>query len=90
MPTNMIAILNMFVESKKLDSVANELSKLPDIRDLYEVTGEYDLVAVVTVNDALEFRRFLKDKVLKIDGVKSTVTSIVLYKHKEQGTSVSS
>ncbi len=85
----MLAILNLFVESKKLESVADELSKLPNIRDLYEVTGEYDLVAVVTVESALDFRRFLKDKVLKIDGVKSTVTSIVLYNHKEQGNSES-
>ncbi len=89
MPTNMLSILSLFVESKKLDSVANELSKLPNIRDLYEVTGEYDLVAVVSVENALEFRKFLKDKVLKIDGVKSTVTSIVLYSHKEQGTAES-
>lgn len=85
----MLAILNLFVESKKLESVADELAKLPNIRDLYEVTGEYDLVAVVTVENALDFRRFLKDKVLKIDGVKSTVTSIVLYNHKEQGSSES-
>ncbi len=89
MPANMLSILSIFVESKKLDSVANELSKLPNIRDLYEVTGEYDLVAVVSVENALDFRRFLKDKVLKIDGVKSTVTSIVLYSHKEQGNSES-
>lgn len=89
MPTNMLAILNLFVESKKLESVADELSKLPNIRDLYEVTGEYDLVAVVNVENALDFRRFLKDKVLKIDGVKSTVTSIVLYIHKEQNNSES-
>ncbi len=84
----MLAILNLFVESKKLESVADELSRLPNIRDLYEVTGEYDLVAVVTVENALDFRRFLKDRVLKIDGIKSTVTSIVLYIHKEQATSV--
>ncbi len=89
MPTNMLSILNLFVESKKLDSVASELSKLPNIRDLYEVTGEYDLVAVVSVENALDFRKFLKDKVLKIDGVKSTVTSIVLYIHKEQGNAES-
>ncbi len=89
MPGNLLAILSIFVESKKLESVATELSKLEDVRDLYEVTGEYDLVAVVTVENALDFRRFLKDKILKIDGVKSTVTSLVLYMHKEQGKSVS-
>ncbi len=89
MPTNMLAILNLFVESKKLESVADELTKLPNIRDLYEVTGEYDLVAIVNVENALDFRRFLKDKVLKIDGIKSTVTSIVLFIHKEQNHSES-
>lgn len=85
----MLAILSLFVESRKLDSVSAELSQLPSVRDVYEVTGEYDLVAIVNVENALEFRRFLKDKVLRIDGVKSTVTSIVLYTHKEQGRPVS-
>ncbi len=28
----------------------------------------------------------MKDKILKIEGVRSTVSSVVLYAHKHQGT----
>ncbi|MGC8849768.1 MAG: Lrp/AsnC ligand binding domain-containing protein, partial [Candidatus Bathyarchaeia archaeon] len=55
----------------------------------YEVTGEFDLVAVARASDIMEFRRFIKDKVMRIKGIKSTVTSIILYTHKKDGKLVS-
>jgi DNA-binding Lrp family transcriptional regulator len=45
---------------------------------LYEVTGEFDIVSLVSATDMEGFRDLLKNKILKIRGVKSTVTSIVL------------
>lgn len=47
------------------------------MEELYEVTGEYDIVALVSAASIEEFRDFLKYKILKIRGVKSTVTSVV-------------
>jgi len=61
-----------------LDEVVKSLSKLPNVEELYEVTGEFDIVTLVSAADIEEFRDFLKNKILKIAGVKSTVTSIVL------------
>ena len=60
------------------------LAKLPNIEELYEVTGEFDIAALVSAADIEEFRELLKNKILKIDGVKSTVTSIVMHSHKGQ------
>ncbi len=70
--------MNIFVESPALDDVSQALSKLPNVEELYEVTGEYDIVTLVSAADIEEFREFVKNKLLKIKGVKSTVTSIVL------------
>ena len=56
---------------------------------MYEVTGEYDIVVTLKVDNILGFREILKNKVLKINGVKSTVSSVVLYTHKHEGKPVS-
>jgi len=89
MPKNVKAFLNIFVESKELDRVTEALVKLPEVADVYEVTGEYDLVTLVTTDTISSFRDFLKNKVLKIDGVRSTVTAMVIYTHKREGKLIS-
>jgi len=73
-----LAFVNIFVESPTLDDVVRELSKLSNVEELYEVTGEFDIVTLVSAADIEEFRDFVKNKLLKINGVRSTVTSIVL------------
>lgn len=60
-----------------MDNVVQALSQLSNVEELYEVTGEFDIVTLVSVADIDEFRDFLKNKLLKIKGIKSTVTSIV-------------
>ncbi len=77
--------LNLFVESKELENVTDSLVKLQAVTDVYEVTGEYDIVCMLKVDSILAFREILKNKVLKINGVKSTVSSVVLYEHKREG-----
>jgi len=79
------AIIHVFVESNQIENVAKQLSKLPEAIDVYEVTGEFDIIALVVTSDIIAFRNFLKEKILTIKGVKSTVTSIVLYVHKKEG-----
>jgi len=83
-----LAILHVFADSSKLEEVARKISEMEESVDVYEVTGEFDVVAMVRAEDITAFRRLLKDKILKIDGIKSTVTSMVLYTHKRDGKMV--
>lgn len=69
--------MNIFVESPTLGDVVEALSKFSSVQELYEVTGEYDVVALVSAASIEEFRDFLHHKILKINGVRSTVTSVV-------------
>lgn len=85
MPKNVLVVLHIFVESRELERVTTALAKLPEVVDVYEVTGEYDIVAMVSSDTISVFREFLKNKVLKIPGIRSTVTSMVLYIHKKDG-----
>lgn len=63
--------------------------KLTEITDVYEVTGEYDIVCLLRTESILAFREVLKNKILRISGVKSTVSAIVLYTHKRDRKAVS-
>ncbi len=89
MPDEVIVILNLFVESKELENVTESLVKLSEVTDVYEVTGEYDIVCLLSTESILAFREVLKNKILKISGVKSTVSAIVLYTHKRDRNAVS-
>jgi DNA-binding Lrp family transcriptional regulator len=78
----LLAFVDIFVESAYMDEVVQALAKLDNIEELYEVTGEFDIVTLVLADDIEEFRDVLKNKIMKIRGVKSTVSSIVLKTHK--------
>ena len=73
-----VAFVSMFVEPLHVDSVLLELSRIDCVKQSYEVTGEFDIVSVVSVPDIERFRNVLKNGIMKIAGVKSTVTSIIL------------
>jgi len=74
--------VDIFVDSPSMDDVVQALQRIPNIEELYEVTGEFDIVTLVSAGDIEEFRDTLKNKILKIKGVKSTVSAIVLHTHK--------
>jgi len=78
----LLAFVDIFVESQEMDGVIASLIKLEHLQELYEVTGEFDIVTLVSAADIEEFRDILKNRIMKIKGVKSTVSSIVLKAHK--------
>jgi DNA-binding Lrp family transcriptional regulator len=80
--TGLLAFVDIFVESAALDDVVQALAQIPNVEELYEVSGEFDIVTLVSAADIEEFRELLKNKILKIKGVRSTVTSLALYVHK--------
>jgi DNA-binding Lrp family transcriptional regulator len=81
-------LLNVFVESQELERVTQALEKLPEVTDLYEVTGEYDLVALIRTDSITSFRELLKHKILQINGIRSTVSAVIIHSHKREGKPV--
>ncbi len=76
------AFVNVFVEASLMDDVVQALSKIDEVEELYEVTGESDIVTLVSASDIEELRDVMENKIMKIKGVKSTVTSVVLSARK--------
>lgn len=74
----MRVLVQIVVDPPRLESVCKELSKLQETMAVYEVTGEFDIFVELDVNSVKEFRDIMKNKILKINGVKLTESSIVL------------
>jgi len=70
--------VQIFAETSGLDAVERALSKLDNLEGLFEVTGEFDIVALISARDSEEFRQILKEKIRSIEGVKATAISVVL------------
>ncbi len=78
----LLASVNIFVEQSQKQSVVMALSQLTSIEEVYEVAGEYDIVSLVSASCLEEFRDVLQKKIMKIKGIKSTITTIILEPHK--------
>jgi DNA-binding Lrp family transcriptional regulator len=79
------ALIQVLAESGKLESVGEQIAKLEEAIDVYEVTGEFDIVASILVPDVESLRSLVSEKILRIDGVRAAVTTIVLHAYKING-----
>ncbi|RLF88153.1 Lrp/AsnC family transcriptional regulator [Thermococci archaeon] len=62
--------------------VAREIMKYPEIVEIYETTGNYDMVVKIRTRNSDELNVFL-DRVGEVEGVVATHTMVVLKVHKE-------
>lgn len=74
----MRALIEVVVEPKKLEEVCKKLSKIDEALRVYEITGEFDVFVELEVDSMDSLRKILKDRILSINGVKTTHSSIVL------------
>ena len=59
-------------EHGKEGIVKASLSKYDEIKEIHEIFGRYDILAKVQTEDIVIFRKFIKNKLRIIEGVKST------------------
>ncbi len=89
-----LASVNIFADTSQIDQVISALRKLENIEEIYEVAGEYDIVTLVSTSTLEEFRDVINKQILKIEGVKSTISTIILHNHKghrrQQNTTITS
>jgi Lrp/AsnC family transcriptional regulator for asnA, asnC and gidA len=69
-------------EGSFLDDVENEISKNANIVAVYDITGDYDAVALAKFKDRASLNAFIKN-LLALPHIKRTVTHIVLNVIKE-------
>jgi len=69
-----------------MDAVVAALQKISNIDEIFHVTGEFDLVTLVSAENIEQFRDILKNKIMKVNGIRSTVSSVVLHHHGRMET----
>jgi len=85
MSGGILVVLDVTAKSQELDRVAQTLRDIPEVSDLYEVTGEYDLVALIKTDSITSLRNLLKNKILSIEGISGTNTLVIIHTHKRLG-----
>jgi DNA-binding Lrp family transcriptional regulator len=69
-------------------TVAEALRRVKGVEAVYEITGQYDVAALIAVSDMAELNKSIED-IRHIPGVRDTNTSIVLRQHRPVTSSYS-
>ncbi|TRO49682.1 Lrp/AsnC family transcriptional regulator [Candidatus Bathyarchaeota archaeon] len=57
--------------------VSNRIREIPNVETIYEVTGEYDIIAVISGMNVVEVNECI-EKIRRVEGIMKTNTMIVL------------
>ena len=74
---DILAFIVVDAEPSKVRYVIDELAKLPEVDVLGIATGAHDIFMQVTARNLQELETFILEKLSKIEGIKSTETSIL-------------
>jgi Lrp/AsnC family transcriptional regulator for asnA, asnC and gidA len=76
------AVISVSVQPPLLETVANTISKFPEVSYLIMVSGEFDLLVEVLCKDRDHLATFLNEKMLRVPGITNTQTSMILHTFK--------
>lgn len=70
------AIVMINCEVNRIPEVAEAIAEIPAVSEVYSVTGDADLIAMVRVKSHEEFADVIADRLNKVEGVVGTSTHI--------------
>ncbi|AAL64939.1 Lrp/AsnC family transcriptional regulator [Pyrobaculum aerophilum] len=77
----MEAVVFLNVDIGAEDRVMEELAAIPEVKAVYFVYGPYDIIIKIDAPDIEKIRSIVRDKVRKIEGIRSTTTLVVAKSH---------
>jgi Lrp/AsnC family transcriptional regulator, leucine-responsive regulatory protein len=81
---NLVAFIRITVRENYGDeSIGKGLAEIPEIQEVHYITGEDGYLVKIRVSDPGELQRILREKIIPMEGVLRTRTSIVLSTSKE-------
>jgi DNA-binding Lrp family transcriptional regulator len=72
------AVVLMNAELGKELKILNEIKKIPHVKEVYSVYGVYDILMVIESDSMELLRETITNHVRKLDGIKSTLTMIIV------------
>ena len=67
------------------DSVAERIYRFPEVRNVYLMSGGYDLSVLIEGKTMKDVAMFVAEKLAVLENVQSTATHFVLRKYKQDG-----
>lgn len=74
------ALTGINMDSKLRDNVLNELFKIPEVREVSEVTGRFDILVTMNAHSLDEMHQIISEKIGRVEGVQKTETFIEMRK----------
>jgi Lrp/AsnC family transcriptional regulator for asnA, asnC and gidA len=74
------ALTGINMDSKLRDNVLNELFKIPEVREISEVTGRFDILVTMNSHSLDEMHQLISERIGRIEGVQKTETFIEMRK----------
>lgn len=72
------AFVLMNAELGKENQIVNEIQKIDNVKEVYPVYGVYDVLMVIESDSMEVLRETITSKIRKLDGIKSTLTMIIV------------
>ena len=87
MPT---AIVMLKTDRKRVTNIAEQLLELPDISEVYSISGRYDLLVVIKSDSIDKIETVITDGLLRTDGIVDSETMFAFrsYDKREGGKAV--
>jgi len=70
------AIVLLNVERKSINRIAELLAGMENISEVYSVTGNYDLVAIVRVRDSDDLANLMTEQLAGVEGIEKSDTML--------------
>ena len=70
------ALVLLNVERDKVNTVAEKLSEMKGVSEVYSVAGQYDLTAVIRAKDNEVLADLVTSRMLKVPGIRKSETLI--------------
>lgn len=67
------------------DAVAKRIYRFEEVKSVYLMSGNYDLLVLVEARTLKELALFVSEKLSTLEMVTGTATSFVLKRYKEEG-----
>ena len=78
------ALCFIHVEPRLVNEVGSEIARVPQVRTVYSVTGQLDIVAIIEVPDVESVATVVTDSIGAIPGISSTETHIAFRTYRPE------
>ena len=68
------------------DRIASRIYNYPEVRDVFLISGGFDLLVTLEEKSLKDIARFVSEKLSTLDSILSTSTHFILKKYKNNGT----